>query len=58
MAKFSTITLDEYLANNSKKRNLDGIIKKWFIKKEPMNVKKTEAEWKKLISDFSSETEK
>lgn len=51
------ITLNEYLSNYNRNRNLDGIFKKWFFKKDRSNPIKTKEEWDILIKKFFTETE-
>jgi len=49
------ITLNEYLANHSRNRNLDNPITLWYQKKDPQNTRKTKEDWDKIISKFMSE---
>jgi hypothetical protein len=51
------MTIKEYLADHSKKRNLDDAIIKWFYKANKKNCKKNKADWEKIINNFFSETE-
>lgn len=52
------ITLNEYLASHSKDRKVDGVIKKWYFKKDKLNSKREKAAWDKIIYKFYHETEK
>lgn len=47
-----TISIDEYLSNFSKKRNVDNIFKKWFISIDNRNPKKIKNEWDILFEKF------
>jgi len=44
--------INEYLANFSKKRNIDSTFIKWFSKTDATNPKKTKEEWDNLYKDF------
>lgn len=51
------MTLDEYLSNYSKRRRIDGVIKKWFTSKYGVEyIKQTKKNWDKTIEEFYSET--
>jgi hypothetical protein len=52
------ITLNEYLSKYNRQRKFDNIIRKWFNKKEKMNVLKRKEEWEQIISSFWKETER
>lgn len=58
MSKNSKITLNEYLSEYSKKRNMDKIIKNWYQNKEKMNVSKSKNEWDQIVEEFYNETDK
>ena len=49
------ITLNEYLANYSRKRNLDPIITKWYQRIDAVNTKRAKEEWDRIIKKFMSE---
>ena len=51
-------TLDEYLSNFSKNRKIDTVIKKWYQKKQVLNVSKSQEQWDRIIQEFYNETEK
>lgn len=50
-----TITLNEYLANHSRKRNLDNAIILWYRKKDQKNTSRTKEDWDRIIAKFYSE---
>lgn len=49
------ITLNEYLANHSRNRNLDNPIALWYQRKDPMNTLRKKEEWDKIIAKFYAE---
>jgi len=51
-------TLNEYLSNFSRNRNLDNVITKWHQRQQYQNIKKTKNEWDIIITNFFNETEK
>ena len=57
MATEKLISLNEYLSKYNRKRVLDTIIKKWYLKKDKKNSMKKKSEWDKILHDFHNETE-
>ncbi len=52
------ITLNEYLSNYSRNRNLDRIIISWYRKINPNNPKFEKIAWDKIIDKFNGEIAK
>ncbi len=54
------ITLNEYISQHNRNRNLDNVIRKWFFanNKTNPNPKKSKEEWDTVINSFYNETEK
>ena len=53
------ISLNAFLSNHGDhQRNLDGTIKKWYMKKDNSNPNKSKEDWKKIVEKFFGETEK
>lgn len=52
------ISINQYLATHSRKRNLDKVIIKWMQAKESIPKNRTKESWDEIISGFYGETEK
>jgi hypothetical protein len=52
------MTLNEYLSNFSKNRNLDKIIISWYRKKNQFNPSCKKEFWDKTIKEFNEEVVK
>jgi len=55
--KAETLTLTQYLAQHNRKRTMDKVLKKYFLKKDPMNPSFTKEQWDAKIEAFYKETE-
>ena len=49
------LSINEFLSNHSRQRNLDGVFKGWFYRKDNSNPKKTVEEWQKILDQFYKE---
>jgi len=56
-SKEKKISLNEYLAENSRMRNLDGTISKWYRRQYKTTSPKTKSEWDAIVSKFFNEVE-
>lgn len=52
------ISLNEYLSSHNRKKNLDDVIRKWYLIKDKTNPSKTKEDWDRVINEFFGETEK
>lgn len=50
------MTINEFLSKYSRKRSIDNVFIKWFLKKDSSNPKKTVDEWMNLLDTFLRET--
>ena len=52
------ISLNEFLSKYNGQRVLDKVIRKWYLKKDPYNTKRSINDWSNLIQEFHNEIDK